>query len=286
MPAPLLRKQTRQHKNRFGHVLILAGSRRMLGAAALSSLAALRGGAGLVTLGVPCELNLTAQRKISPEIMTWPLPQTEEQTFSSRGLAPLRRQWKQYAAVALGPGLSTHASTRNFVHKIVAECPVPLVIDADGLNNLGARPKLLMASSTPKILTPHPGEMARLRGKKFAEDERTRREVCREFAVAYGCVVLLKGHRTVVAAPDGRHYVNRSGNVGLATAGSGDVLTGLITAICGQGIDTFAAAACGAWVHGLAGDLAAREKGKAALIASDILNAIPPALKKAARLQR
>lgn len=254
----------------------------MLGAAALSSLAALRGGAGLVTLGVPRELNLTAQRKIAPEIMTWPLPQTERQSFSSRALTPLRGQWSQYAAVGLGPGISTHPSTRNFVHKIVAQCPLPLVIDADALNNLGPRPKVLTANATPKILTPHPGEMARLRGKKFADDDQTRRRICLEFAAAYGCVVLLKGHRTVVAAPDGQCYVNRTGNVGMATAGSGDVLTGLITAFLGQGIDGFNAAKYGAWIHGIAGDVAARRQGKTGMIAGDILAAIPAALKKGA----
>lgn len=283
LPAPLLRRQSRPHKNRFGHALILAGSGRMLGAAALTSLAALRSGAGLVTLGIPRELNLTAQRKITAEVMTWPLAQTDGQSLSSRAMAALRAQWSAYAAIGLGPGLSTHPSTRNLVLKVIAESPVPLVIDADALNNLAARPSVLTETVTPKILTPHPGEMSRLRGSKFSDDDATRRKICLEFARRHRSVVLLKGHRTVVAAPDGRDYVNRSGNVGMATAGSGDVLTGIITGFCAQGIDAFTAAKCGAWIHGLAGDTAARKKGKAAMIASDIIEALPQALRQAAR---
>lgn len=278
LPAPLSRRQSHQHKNQFGHVLILAGSRRMLGAAGLTSLAALRGGAGLVTLGIPHELNLVAQRKISNEIMTWPLPQTATQSLSSRALPVIRKQWSTYDAIALGPGISTHISTRNFVLNMVRQSPLPLILDADALNCLRTQPAVLKVTTCPKILTPHPGEMARLRGGKFADDPDTRLNVCSSFAHRYQCVVLLKGPRTVVAAPDGQTYINRTGNVGMATAGSGDVLTGIITAFVGQGLDAFQAAKFGAYLHGLAGDIAAKELGKTSLIASDILNSIPRAL--------
>ncbi|MBZ0165432.1 MAG: NAD(P)H-hydrate dehydratase, partial [Candidatus Omnitrophica bacterium] len=177
----------------------------------------------------------------------------------------------------LGPGMGTHNSTKNLVRKLVLESPVPLILDADALNNLSADPAILKTTRTPKILTPHPGEMARLRGRDFADDPETRLKICQDFARKYGCVVLLKGRHTVVASAEGRHYINRTGNVGMATAGAGDVLTGMITALTGQGLAPFDAAKFGAYLHGLAGDMAAKKRGKTALIATDIIEHISAA---------
>ncbi|MDP8266733.1 MAG: NAD(P)H-hydrate dehydratase [Candidatus Aceula meridiana] len=279
LPAPLLRRNPHSHKNTFGHVLVIAGSKSMLGAGALSSLAAMRSGAGLVTLGVPQSLNIAAQKKISSVVMTWPLPETKEQSFSLASFQKIEKKLSKFQALTIGPGLSQNPSTQKLIRKIISELKIPMIIDADALNALSKNTSSLIKIKEMKILTPHLGEMARLTGLSKKHIEANKLKVAKNFAKKYHCILLLKGHRTVVVAPDGKIYVNKTGNVGLATAGSGDVLTGIIAAFLAQGLSGFNAARWGAYVHGKAGDIAAKEKGRASLIATDIIENISAVLK-------
>lgn len=279
LPEVLRRRDPHVHKTHFGHVLILAGSRHMLGASALCGLAAMRSGAGMVTCGVPASLNEALHKKLSAVIMTLALKETQEQTMSLSAAAQIFKSGLHYNTIAIGPGLSRHPQTQAFVLKIIKNATVPLVIDADGLNAIAPALKSLTKTHTEKILTPHPGEMTRLTGLKKSVIEKCRQKVARDFACRYRCVLLLKGHRSLVASPDGRTYLNRTGNAGMATAGSGDVLTGMIAAFLAQGLSGFEAAQWGTYLHGRAGDLAARDKPMASLIATDIIEFIPHALR-------
>lgn len=278
-PAPLLRHKRNVHKNDFGHVLVLAGSPRMLGAAALCSLASMRAGAGLVTVGVPESLNNALQKKVSPVVMTWPLPETPEHTIAPKAINQLTPVWDHYQAVVVGPGLSAHPRTQDFIFKVIERCPLPLVIDADALRALATETDLLRAQTAVRILTPHTAEMAPLIGVPRHWIPTNREKVCRNFVEQYPCVLVLKGPKTIVAQNNQKMSVNPTGNAGMATAGSGDVLAGMIAALLAQGIKGFEAAKTGVYWHGLAGDLAAREKTKACMIASDIIEKIPEVLK-------
>jgi len=279
LPEPLLRRKKNAHKNDFGHILILAGSRSMTGAAALTALSAMRSGAGLVTLGIPQSLNAVVQKKISSVVMTMPLPETEEQTLSLKAFRQIQRRLSSFDVIALGPGLSRNAITQRLILKIVSEIKKPLLIDADALNCVSLNLKILKSNKGIKILTPHPGEMSRLSGLKKDYIEKNRNKVCKEFSKRYRCVLVLKGHQTVVAAPNGQIYINKTGNPGMATAGSGDVLTGMIAAFLGQGLSSFEAAKYAAYLHGKAGDLAAKKKTMLSMIATDIIDNIPQALR-------
>ena len=280
LPTPLSRQKNNVHKNTFGHVLILAGSQRMLGAGALTSLAAMRSGAGLVTLGVPKSLSSVAHKKISNVIMTWPLPETRQQTLSFSGFTVIKNHYSKYQSIALGPGLSTNTSTQKLIRQIISTTTVPLVIDADALNAITGHLQIFLKTPIVKILTPHSGEMGRLLKLKKETIEEKRKLIAKDFAQKYNCVLLLKGPKTVVASEEGKCYVNKTGNCGMATAGSGDVLTGMIAAFLAQGFSSFEAAKHGAYYHGLAGDLAAKQKGRASLLASDIIDNIPAAFEK------
>lgn len=279
LPAPLSRRKPDVHKNYFGHILILAGSPGMVGASALSALAALRSGAGLVTVGIPKSLNAVLQKKISPVVMTFPLEETAESTLSPRAWQHIQKRLSQFDVIALGPGLSQNKKTQQFIHKIIAGITQPLVIDADAFPALTGHLALLKKNNSIKVLTPHPGEMARLTGLTKDYIQKNRRKVAKDFAIRFNCTLLLKGHRSVVAGAGGTVYVNTTGNPGMATAGSGDVLTGMIAAFLGQGLSPFDAAKYAAYIHGKAGDLAAKEKTKLSMIAVDILEKIPQAIK-------
>ncbi len=280
LPSPLLRLNPKSHKNDFGHVLILAGSASLLGAASLVGLSAMRSGAGLTTIGVPKSLNSSLQKKISPVIMTWPLPETKEGTLSTAAYQQIISRLKNFQVLALGPGLSRNEKTQKLILQIVRYCPLPLVIDGDALSAVALDIDVLQKNSAPKILTPHLGEMARLTGFKKSVIEKSRREITVAFARKFHCTVVLKGHRSIVASSKGEAAVNSTGNVGMATAGSGDVLTGMISAFVAQGIGTFESARLGVYLHGLAGDLAIKKRSKTSLIATDIIECIPAALKK------
>ncbi len=245
----------------------------MLGAAALCGLAAMRSGAGLTTIGVPKSLNSVLQSKISNVIMTLPLKEVSGQ-IAFGAYAQIKDLFSKFQAVAIGPGLGQAASTKKFIMKTVVECPLPMVVDADALNVVAGDKDVLRKARGPRILTPHPGEMARLTGLSIKEIESNRLKVARDFAVDNACVLLLKGHRTIVAAPNGKTYVNKTGNSGMATAGCGDVLTGMLTAFLGQGIEPFEAARTACYLHGMAGDKALMKQGKVSLIATDLINSI------------
>ena len=272
LPTPLLRQNKKSYKNNFGHVLIIAGSRRMLGAAALSSLAAMRSGSGLVTLAIPESLNLTVQKKISNVIMTLPLQETKEQSVHFSAYKQIKDSYVNFDAIAIGPGLSLNKSTQKFICKIISTSPKPLIIDADALNVLQGNLDILKITKTLKILTPHVGEMERITGVKRSQIDNDRKKIVASFAKKHQCVILLKGHQSIVASPEGELYVNETGNTGMATAGSGDVLTGIIASLVGQGVQGFEAVKFGAYIHGMAGDLAAESKGKVSMIASDIID--------------
>lgn len=262
------------HKGSFGHLLLLAGSTGKSGAAALAGNAAVRGGCGLVTVAAPAAVHDILEIKLT-EVMTCPLKDVD-------GLVSLDAQ-EQIAdllhgrqALALGPGLGQSSDLSELLTWLLVSTELPLVIDADGLNLLVGQLELLKQRfGPPVVLTPHPGEMARLCGLTVAEIEADRYRVACAFAAEHGVVLLLKGARTIVAAPDGQVRINSSGNDGLASGGSGDVLTGLIGSLLAQGMEPFTAAALAAWLHGRAAELVANGQGVVGMAASDLLLQLP-----------
>ncbi|NOX56132.1 MAG: NAD(P)H-hydrate dehydratase [Planctomycetes bacterium] len=257
------------HKGTFGRILVVAGSRGMSGAACLAGLGALRGGAGLVYVAVP-EIILPIVASAEPSYLTIPLPSDPETGALSEEAVRVVQTWiAGKDAVAVGPGLGVWPGTQHVVVWAAEHIVQPLVIDADGLNGLAERKDVLKKAAGPRVLTPHPGEFARLIGTDVRTIQSQREELAVRFAAEYGVVMVLKGHGTVVTDGD-RVAVNPTGNAGMATGGSGDVLTGLVAALLGQGMSAFEAAQMGVYVHGLAGDLAAKELSQTALIASDL----------------
>lgn len=250
----------------------------MTGAAHLAGMGALRAGAGLVTIGVPDAVYLIIAKRES-ELMIRPLPSTAKGTLSLKGFPEIKRFCFAQNVLAIGPGLSQHVTTQQLIRKTLQGTELPVVIDADGLNALKGHLTVLKACRARAILTPHPGEFTRVFGGKLDDSGVLRRSRALEVAREHGVVLVLKGHRTVVASPEGKVYVNPTGNPGMATAGSGDVLTGVIAALAGQGCSLFEAACLGVHVHGLAGDLAAKKTGQVSLTASDILSFLPDAFK-------
>lgn len=266
------------HKGDFGRVFIIAGSQGMTGAATLAGKAAVRSGAGLVTVGVPESLHNILEVKLT-EAMTKPLPQTTVQSLSVEALDEALAFASKCDAVALGPGLSIHDETKQFVKQFVMACPKTMVIDADAINALAESPDILAKASAPVVITPHPGEMARLLKMSVSEIENDRIAAIRKGLDLWACTILLKGARSLIIAPDRNLWINSTGNLGMATGGSGDVLTGIITAFIARGLTPQEAARAGAFIHGLAGDLAAREKGYISLAAGDIIRFLPKAFK-------
>jgi NAD(P)H-hydrate epimerase len=283
LPTLLLRRKINAHKGDFGHIFILAGSSQFSGAAVLCAQAAIRAGAGLVTLGIPRSLN-NALIKIKPkEAMTLPLAETKDVTLSLAAYKKIKDFSKNIDVIAIGPGITQNRSTQALARKVILRINRPLVIDADGINALIGHLDLLRVTSyalrVTRVLTPHPGEMARLLGISVSKVQSKRKEIAQRFAKDHKVTVVLKGHDTVVADQN-RLYINKTGNPGMATAGSGDVLTGMIAAFLGQGLAAFAAAKYAVYLHGLAGDLAAGEKTQISLIASDIIDKISEAIKR------
>ncbi len=270
LPTPLLRRNKRAHKNEFGHLLVVAGSPSMLGAACLVALAAMRSGAGLVTGAIPKALNNTLQRKIAHAIMTLPVTGAAGEVFGKKDIGVLKKCWHKYTAVAVGPGLGLKPATIQFVRTIIEQCPLPMVIDADAINALSGGLKPLKKSPGPRVLTPHPGEFFRLTGLK-PETDRERRLAARSFAIKHNVVLVLKGRHSIVASADGRVYLNKTGNAGMAKAGMGDVLTGMIGALLAQGVPAFEAARAAVHWHGAAGDLCLKNKHIFSLTAPDLI---------------
>jgi ADP-dependent NAD(P)H-hydrate dehydratase / NAD(P)H-hydrate epimerase len=278
--AAFPRRERGAHKGDFGHVLVIAGSLGKTGAAVLAATGALRSGAGLVTVATPAPcLPLVANARA--ELMTEPLAVTGTGGLDPGGLARLLSLARERDAVVLGPGLGQDEGTRELVRRFVRECPVPLVIDADGLNAiapLGDEGRaLLRARSAATILTPHPGEAARLAGLGTPEIQRDRPAQATALARETGAIVILKGERTVVAEPGGRAAVSPTGNPGMATGGTGDVLAGVTGSLLARHGALLAATAA-PYVHGLAGDLAARRRGEDGLLAGDVAEALPEAI--------
>lgn len=264
------------HKGRFGHLLVLAGSPGKTGAAALAGNSAVRSGCGLVTVATPATVHDIIEVKLT-EAMSCPLAD-QDGFVALAALTQLDKLLSVRQALALGPGLGVREELAEVLNSLVSTAAVPMIIDADGLNLLaGQLDCLQQARHRQIVLTPHPGEMARLTGLSVADIEADRFELARQFAVQHDIVLLLKGARTVIAGPDGRVNINSSGNDGLATGGSGDVLTGLIGGLLAQGLDAFAAASLGAWLHGRAAELIAEAQGTAGMIASDLLPQLPVA---------
>lgn len=277
----MLRSRT-AHKGSCGHCLVIAGSCGKSGAAAMTANSAMRSGAGLVTLAVPCSLHPVVEIKTT-EVMTVPLKESDSGSLNLESLEKIRMLLAERDVAAVGPGLGLNEETKTLVREIVTSAGVPLVLDADALNALAEDLSCLSASASPAlVLTPHPGEMARLAGASIAVIESDRVEAAKSFAAAHNCCLLLKGAGTVIAAPDGRLAINGSGNPGMASGGMGDVLTGVITALLGQGYEPFAACCLGAFCHGLAADMAAAEKGELGLIATDVQEMLPYAFKRLA----
>jgi hydroxyethylthiazole kinase-like uncharacterized protein yjeF len=267
------------HKGDYGHLLVLAGSVGKTGAAALACKAAMRVGAGLVTLGIPRSLNEIMEVKLT-ETMTMPLPETKSRTLGLDAFREIMEISQGIQALVIGPGISTTDETAQLVRKLVKSLPFPLVIDADGLTALSVEPEILKDIESPIILTPHPGEMARLTGLSSKAIQEDRIETSRNFAIEYGVYLVLKGSRTIIAQPDGNIHINPSGNPGMASGGTGDVLTGMIGGLVCQGLRPASAAIAATYIHGLAGDLVADERGEMALIATDLLEKIPHVLRE------
>ncbi|MBI2880577.1 MAG: NAD(P)H-hydrate dehydratase [Candidatus Tectomicrobia bacterium] len=263
------------YKGTFGHVLVVAGSTGKMGAAFLAAGGALRSGAGLVTLAHP--EGAAALAAAPPEMMTLPLPSTPSGSFSEDALGRGLEAAARVDAVVLGPGVSTNEEAAAFVRQWVLRCPKPLVVDADGLNALAEGFEGWSRASAPLCLTPHPGEMARLLGGAARETQADRIETARAFARGRGVHLALKGAGTVLAFPEGDVWVNTTGNPGLATGGTGDILAGVVGSLLAQGLCARDALAAGVYLHGLAGDLTAEEVGGRGMSASDVMARLPAA---------
>jgi len=272
------KRQEGAHKGDFGHVLVIAGSSGYTGAAYLASQAAILSGSGLVTLAVGRSLYEIMASKLT-EVMVRPFFETREFSLSLLAEKELAAFSEKCNVAAIGPGISQNKETQNLVRNLIVRLNKPIVLDADGINAVSGHPELLKNIKSPIVLTPHPGEMARLIGKDRGEIQKSRKDVALVFASEYNTVLVLKGHETVVAEPKGGFYINQTGNPGMATGGTGDVLTGMIAGFIAQGVAPFEAAVMAVHLHGQAGDLAAKEKGFLSLIATDLLDKLPEVLK-------
>lgn len=278
---PLLRQRDRQsHKGDFGHCLFIAGSTGKTGAAALCANAAVRAGSGLVTLAVPESLHHILEMKTT-EAMTVPLPDSISGHLASSAYPAIVSLLHNKDVLAIGPGIDRRPGTVALVHTLVESVDLPLVIDADGLNALSTDISVLKRKkSDTVILTPHPGEMARLLGTSIPDVDAIRISVAQEFARTHGIFLVLKGARTIIAAPDGAAAINGSGNPGMASGGMGDVLTGIIASLLGQGYGPWDACRLGVFIHGYSADMVARTKGEIGISATDVQENIPLAYKQ------
>ncbi len=278
---PLLHRRDRlAHKGHFGHCLIIAGSTGKTGAAALSANSAMRAGSGLVTLGAAESINSILEIKTT-EVMTFPLPDSGSGNLTNSAFTAIEKLLVGKDAVAVGPGLDRRPGTYALVQNLVETITLPMVIDADGLNALAEDITVLRRKKSKQvILTPHPGEMSRLLGTSIPDVEAIRISVAQEFARNYDVFLVLKGARTIIASPTGTAAINGSGNPGMATGGMGDVLTGIIVSLLGQGYTAWDACCLGVFLHGFAADMVAEEKGEIGINASDVHEKLPYAYNK------
>ncbi|RJP58419.1 MAG: NAD(P)H-hydrate dehydratase [Candidatus Auribacter fodinae] len=264
------------HKMTFGHLLIIAGSRGMTGAGIMAAQSAFRTGCGMVTLGCPASLN-TVFESVLTETITLPLPETEAATLSAEAIGFIRAAIKQrrFNATLIGPGLGSHPSTTELVHEILKTSPHPVILDADAINAVAMSDTCSLSKcAVPVILTPHPGEMGRLLKCSTDEVQKDRRQAVRECANRFGAVTVLKGHNSMITAPNVPVFINTTGNSGLATAGSGDVLAGMIGSFLVQDMTPLEAACAGVYFHGKAGDYSVTSIGQRSMMATDVIRNI------------
>jgi ADP-dependent NAD(P)H-hydrate dehydratase / NAD(P)H-hydrate epimerase len=269
------------NKGSFGHVLVIGGSVGKAGAAAMAGMAAVRTGAGLSTVATPRSV-LATVAGFHPEVMTEPLDETDVGSISTRALNErMDALIKGKTVLAVGPGISRNPETSEFVRSLVMKCKTHLVLDADGLNAFEGRAAELNGKGRSFVITPHPGEMARLAASTVAAVQRDRINVARTFAREHELILVLKGHRTLIAQPDGTIWVNTTGNPGMATGGTGDILTGMVAGLIAQNPERIAEAVIGAvYLHGLAGDVARESMGEHSLVATDLIKAFPEAFRR------
>jgi len=269
------------NKGNFGHVLLLGGSLGKAGAAAMAGFSVLRSGAGLSTVATPKSV-LSTVANFHPELMTEPLAETKDGTIASLNTTRMDQLLKGKTVVAVGPGISRQDDTASFVRAFVAHCKLPMVIDADGLNAFEGQADLLSGADRPIVITPHPGEMARLTGCSIKEIQQDRIKAARDFAREHRLIVVLKGHRTLVAAADGVLWVNTTGNPGMATGGTGDVLTGMVAGLIAQHPKRILdATVMAVFLHGMSGDIARDAVGEESLVATDLIRCLPDAFRRA-----
>ena len=272
---PLPPRTADSHKGTYGKVLIIAGSPGMSGAACLSGMGALRGGSGLVFIATPIAVQPIVA-SVNPCYLTIPLELDSQSRLTTESQTHLLDQLPGFDAVAIGPGCGQHTWVRDLTRKLYAELEKPLIVDADALNTLAASDTSFPAAAGPRILTPHPGEFSRLINVSIKDISADRESQAIQFAQEHQIILVLKGAETIIT--DGQQIaVNSTGNAGMATGGTGDVLTGLTTSLAGQGLAPFSAAQLAAHLHGLAGDLAADDLSQPAMIASDLIDYLPDA---------
>lgn len=275
----LAKRRKDSHKGSYGRVAIIAGSLGMTGAPYLTSQAALRTGSGLVYTMVPKSLANIISIKLTEAIIK-PIDDMGKGHFVENSLPEILNEIDKMDAIAIGPGFGVDQDRLYIIEEIIKHFKKPIVIDADAINCLSINPKLLLHRDSPIVMTPHPGELGKFLGKKVYEIQKNRIFYSKFISSKYNVVVALKGNNTIVASPMGDIYINNTGNPGMATAGSGDVLTGIILSFIGQGIDPIKATKLAVFIHGLAGDIGRQIKGEYGLIASDILENIPISIKK------
>ena len=267
------------HKGRTGHLLVIAGSPGKTGAAAMTAMSAMRAGAGLVTLGIAESLNPILETQVL-EVMTAPLPQNQNGALGTSAVENIKKMEAGKTCLAIGPGIGQAGETQSLVKKIISQSRLPVVIDADGLNNIAGQTQVLKSLKTPVVLTPHPGEMARLMDITPAEVQQNRLQCARDFATNFKVHLVLKGAATVIAHPDGSAYINPTGNPGMASGGMGDVLTGVLAGFITQGFTPEAATHAAVYLHGAAADTLSKTIGPIGYLAGEVMNAIPAEIKK------
>jgi len=267
-------RDVQSHKGTTGHLLVIGGSPGKTGAAVMTSQAAMRVGAGLVTLAVPKSLNLAMESQLT-EVMTVPLPENADQTLGLSAYGKIMGLLERKNGIAIGPGLSVGKATQNLVKRLIQTSSVPVIVDADGLNALAGSLSFLRDLQVPVVMTPHPGEMARLVGTSPPEVQQERIREARTFATTHKVHLVLKGAKTVIAHPDGTVFINATGNPGMASGGMGDVLTGIISGLIVQGLSVREAVNAGVYLHSCAGDYLARSIGPVGFLASDIIDILP-----------
>lgn len=279
--APLIGpRPAESNKGNYGHVLIIGGSLGKAGAAAMAGISALRAGAGLSTAATPKSV-LATVAGFHPELMTEPLPETDAGAISIRAEDRIRELAKGKTLLAIGPGISRDPQTAELVRKLVRENEIPMVVDADGLNAFEGRTDELNGKGRTLVITPHPGEMARLAGCTVADVQKDRLGLARRFARVHDLVVVLKGHRSLVVRPDGEAWVSTTGNPGMSTGGTGDILTGIVAGMIAQHPkDALLAAIAAVHLHGLAGDVMRESMGEHSLVATDLLKGLPEAFRQ------